>query len=227
MVGTLLTVYFVKACCCLLSFPCGHSSPCSVLSFFVAVQSLSHVRLFATPWAAARQASLSFTISWSLFKLLSIELVMPSNHLILCHPLFLLPSVFPSIRIFSNKSVLHIRWPKYLSFSFSINPSSEFSGSISFRIDWFDLLTVQGTLKSSPAPQFESISSLVLSLLYGPTLTSVHDYWKDHSFNYTASDNLFCLDNHKPFSFLKKRSCLHLLLCDSSHPPLVLYSRSH
>ena len=114
--------------------------------FNVFVQSLSHVQLFATPWTAAHQASLSFTISQSLLKLMSIELVMPSNHLILC-PL-LLPLIFPSIRVFSNESVLHIKWPKYWSFSFSISPSNEYSGLISFRIDWFDLLAVQGTLKN-------------------------------------------------------------------------------
>ena len=102
---------------------------------FNSVQSLSHVRLFATPWAAARQASLSFTNSQSLLKLMSIKLVMPSNHLILCHPLLLLPSIFPSIKVFSNESVLCIRWPKYRSFSFSISPPNEYSGLISFRID--------------------------------------------------------------------------------------------
>ena len=112
------------------------------------VQSLSHVWLFVTPWTAACQASLSITNSWSLLKLTSIESVMPSNHLILCCPLLLLPLVFPSIRVFSNKSVLHIRWPQYWSFSFSISPSNEYSGLISFRMDWLDLLTVQGTLKS-------------------------------------------------------------------------------
>ena len=101
-----------------------------------------------TPWTAARQASLSVTISRSSLKLMSIESVMPSSHLILCHPLLLPPSIFPSIRIFSNESVLHIRWPKCLSFSFSISPSNEYSGPISFRMDWFDLLAVQGTLKS-------------------------------------------------------------------------------
>ena len=101
-----------------------------------------------TPWTAARQASLSITNSWSLLKLKSITLVMPSNHLILCRPLLLLPSIFPSIRVFSNKSVLHIRWPKYWSFTFSINPSNEHPGLISFRMDWLDLLAVQGTLKS-------------------------------------------------------------------------------
>ena len=114
---------------------------------FSSVQSLSHVRLFATPWTAACQASLSITNSWSLLKLTSVELVMPSSHHILCRPL-LLPSIFPSIRVFSNESVLHIRWPKYWSFSLSISPSSENSGLISFRMDWLDILAVQGTLKS-------------------------------------------------------------------------------
>ena len=111
------------------------------------VQSLSRFWLFATPWTAAHQAPLSSTISWSLLKFLSIESVILSNCLILCHPLGLLPSIFPSIRVFSNESALHIRWPKYWSFSFSVSPSSEYSGLISFRIDWFDLLSVQGTLK--------------------------------------------------------------------------------
>ena len=110
------------------------------------VQLLSCVQLFATPWTAAHKASLSITNSWSLLKLVSIESVMPSNHLILCHPLLLLPSIFPSIRVFSNESVLHIRWPKY--WSFSISPSNEYSGLISFRMVWLDLLAVQGTLKS-------------------------------------------------------------------------------
>ena len=115
---------------------------------FSSVQlSLSSVQLFETPWTAARQASLSITNSQSLLKLMSIESVMPSNHLILCHPLLLPPSIFPSIRVFSNESVLRIRWPKYWNFSFSISPSSEYSGFVSFRIDWFDLLAVQGTLK--------------------------------------------------------------------------------
>ena len=113
------------------------------------VQSHSHVRLFATPWTVAHQASLSIRNSQSLLKLMSIESVLPSNHLILCHPLLLLPSVFPNIRVFSSESVLCIRWPKYWSFSFSISPSNEYSGLISFRIDWIDLFAVQGTLKSS------------------------------------------------------------------------------
>ena len=115
---------------------------------FVVVQTLSHVRLFATPWTAARQASLSFTISQTLLKLMSIELVMPSNHLILCPPLVFLPSILPSITVFSNASALHIKWPKYWCFSFSICPSNEYLGLISFRMDWFDPLAVQGTLKS-------------------------------------------------------------------------------
>jgi len=114
----------------------------------LSVQSLSHVQLFATPWTAACQASLSITNARSLLKLMSIESVMPSNHLILCCPLLLLPSVFPSISVFSNESVLRIRWPKYWSFSFSISPSNEYSRLISFRIDWLDLFAVQGTLKS-------------------------------------------------------------------------------
>ena len=116
--------------------------------WFSLVLSLSRVWLFATPWAAAHQASLSITNFWSLIKLMSIQSVMPSNHLNLCHPLLLLPSVLPSIGILSNESVLPIRWPKYWSFSFSISPSNEYSGLISFRMDWLDLLEVQGTLKS-------------------------------------------------------------------------------
>ena len=123
-----------------------------ILSLFLlllrSVQSLSHVCLFAIPWTAVHQASLSITNSRSLLKLMSIELVMPSNHFILCHPLLLLPSIFPSIRVFSNKSILCIRWPKYWSFIFSISSSNEYSGPISFRMDWLDLLAVQGTLKS-------------------------------------------------------------------------------
>ena len=115
---------------------------------FSSVQSLSHVWLFVTPWTAARQASLSITSSWSLPKLMSTEPVMPSNHLILCCPLLLLPSIFPSIRVFSDESALHIRWPKYWSFSFNISPSNENPGLISFRMDWLDLLAVQGILKS-------------------------------------------------------------------------------
>ena len=123
------------------------SNPFSVPGTVV-VQLLSCVRLFATPWTAAHQASLSFTLSQSLLKLMSIESVMPSNHLILCHPLLLLPSILPSTRLFSNEPALHTGKPKDWSFSFSISPSNEYSGLISFRIDWFDLLAIQGTLKS-------------------------------------------------------------------------------
>ena len=121
-------------------------SPSAVI--FNSVQSLSHVWLFATPWIAAHQPSLSITNSWSLLKLMSIESVMPSYHLILCRPLLLLLSIYPSIRVFSNESVLHMRWPKYWSFNFNISPSNEYSVLISFRMYWLDLLTVQGTLKS-------------------------------------------------------------------------------
>ena len=126
----------------------SHQGSCSVCTQFSSVQSLSRVQLFATPWTAARQASLSIINPQSLLRLMSIESVMPSNHLILCRPLLLLPSIFPIIRVFSNKSALHIKWPKYWSFSFNIRPSNEYSGLISFRMDWLDLLAVQGTLKS-------------------------------------------------------------------------------
>ena len=127
----------------------GDTRPCGGYSVqFSSFQSLSRVWLFATPWTAAHQASLSITNSQSLFKLTSIESVMPSNHLILCHPLLLLPSIFPRTRVFTNELVLHIRWPKYWSFTFNISPSNEYSGLISFKIEWLDLLAVQGTLKS-------------------------------------------------------------------------------
>ena len=132
-----------------------------------------------TPWTAACQTSLSITNTWSLLKLMSIESVMPSNHLILCHPLLFLPSIFFRIRVFSNELILLIRWTMYWSFSFSISPSNENSGLISFRIDCFDLLAVQRTLKS-----FLQHHNLKTSILYGPALTSVHDYWKNHRFDY-------------------------------------------
>ena len=133
---------------------------------FSSVQSLSHVQLFATPWTAARQASLSITNSQSLPKPMSIELVMLTNHLILCRPLLLLPSILPSIRVFSNKSALRIRWPKYCSFSFSISPFNEYSGLISFRIDWLDLLAVPGTLKSLPQHHSSKASVLLCSTFF-------------------------------------------------------------
>ena len=134
---------------------------------------LSRVRLFVTPWTAACQASLSFTISQNLFKLMSVESVMPSNHLILCRPLLFLPSIFPSIRVFSNESALHIRWPKYWSFSFSISPSKEYSGLISFRIDWFDL-AVQGTLKSRLQHHSSKASILRSSAFFIVQLTHLY-----------------------------------------------------
>ena len=149
---------------------------------FSSVQSLSHVQLFSIPWTAASQASLSITNSRSLLKLMSTESVMPSNHLILCRPLLLLPSIFPSIRVFSNESALHIRGPKYWSFSFNISPTNEHPGLISF-MDWLDLLAVQGTLKSLLTPQFKSINSSALSFPYSPTVISIHDHWKSHSFD--------------------------------------------
>ena len=153
---------------------------------FSSVQSLSRVRLFATPWIAACQASLSITNSWSSLRFTPIESVMPSSHLILSHALFLLPPIPPNIRVVSNESTLHIRWPKYWSFSFNISLSNEHPGQI-FKMDWLDL-AVQGTLKSlqesSPTPQFKSINSLALSFLYSPTLTSTHDFWRNQSFDY-------------------------------------------
>ena len=143
-------------------------------------------QLFATPWTAVWQASLSITNSQSLLKLMPVESVMPSNHLILCCPFFLLLSVFPSIRLFSNEPVLRIRWPKYWSLSFSISPSNEYSGLISFRMDWLDLFAVQGTLKHLLQHHSSKASILWHSdfFFYGPALTShIHDYWKSHSFN--------------------------------------------
>ena len=140
-------------------------------------------QLFVTPWTAAHQTSLSFTISRSLLKLMSIELMMLSNHLILCQPLLLLPSIFPSIRVFSNESALCIRWPKYWNFSFSIIPSNEYPGLISFRMDWLDLLVVQGALMSlfqhhiSKAPILRHSAFVIVQLSH-----SIRDYWKNHSF---------------------------------------------
>ena len=147
------------------------------------VQFLSRVWLFVTPWTAACQASLSIANSQSLLKLMSIESVMPSNHLILCCPLLLLPSVFPSIRVFSNESVLHIWWPDYWSFSFSISPSRKYSGLISFRMNWFHLPEGQGTLKSLLQHHSSKPSILWCSVLCTVQLSYpyIHDYWKNHS----------------------------------------------
>ena len=151
---------------------------CNILSFetfqISSVQLLSCVRLFATPWTTARQASLSITDSWSLLKLMSIESVMPSNHLNLCSPLLLPPSIFPSIRIFSSESVLCKRWPKYWSFSFSISPSNEHPGLISFRMNWLDPLAVQGTLKS--LLQYHSSKSSILQCSAFFTVQLSHPY---------------------------------------------------
>ena len=161
---------------------------CTLMILYIiifVVQSLSHVLLFATPWIAARQASLSFTISWSLLKLMSIESVMPSSHLILCHPLLLPPSIIPSIRVFSNESALRIRCPKYWSFSFRISPSNEYSGLISFRIDWFAFHAVQGMLKS----HHSSKASVLWCSVYFMVQLS-HPYMttgKTNSFNYMDS----------------------------------------
>ena len=138
----------------------------SVVSDSLPPHGLQHTRL-----------PLFITNSRSLLKLMSIESVMPSNHLILYHPLLFLPSIFPNIRVFSNESALCMRWPKYWSFSFSISPSNEHPGLISFRMDWLDLLAVQGSLESPPTPQFKNINSSVLRFLYGPTLMSIHDYY--------------------------------------------------
>ena len=144
---------------------------------FISVQPLSRVQLFATPWTVACQASLSITDSQSLLRLMSIESVMPSNHLILCHSLLLPPSIFPSIRVFSNESALRIRWPKCWSFSFSISPSNEYSGLISFRMDWLDLLIVQGTLMSLLQQHGSKASFLRCSAFFIAQLSSICNYW--------------------------------------------------
>ena len=167
---------------------CRWLPPCYVLTWqrklwcVFLLLSLSVMSDSLRPHGLACQASLAITNPQSLLKLMSIESVMPSNHLILCDHLLLSPSILPSIRVFSNKSVLRIRWPKYGSFSFSIHPSNEYSGLISFRIAFFDLLAVQRTLKS--LLQHHCSKTLAFSILYGPTLTSIHDYWKNYSFNY-------------------------------------------
>ena len=161
-----------------------------------------------------------------------IESMMPSNHLILCHPLILLPSIFPSIRIFSIELVLHIRWPKDWSFSISISSSNEYLGVISFRMNWLDLLAVQGTLKEySPTPQFKSINSLVLSFLYSPTLISMHDYWKNHTFDRQTfvSKVMSLLFNMLPMlviAFLPKSKCLLISRLHSPSAVILVKSES-
>ena len=167
----------------IFSLVCGQA--CSWLQkkfciLVVVVQSLNHVWLFATPWT-----SRSFTIFLSLLKLISIESAMPSIHLIHCCSLLFLPSIFPNIRIFSSESALHISWPKYWSFTFSISPSNKYSGLIFLELTSLISLQSKGLSESSPAPQFESINSSVLSILYSPAFTSEHDYWKNHRFDFT------------------------------------------
>ena len=147
---------------------------------FSSVQSLSRVRLFATPWIAARQASLSITNSRSSLRLLSIKSVIPSSHLILCHPLLLLPPIPPSIRVFSNESTLLMRWSKYWSFSFSIIPSKEIPGLISFRMDWLISLQSKGLSRVLSNTTVQKHQFFGPSLLYGPALTSIHDHWKNY-----------------------------------------------
>ena len=177
------TVNVQRTTVCILGWSWLRSGEAHVPSQFKSVQfSRWVVSDSATPWTAALQASLSITNSWSLLKLIFIELVLPSNHLILCRPLLLLLSSFPSMRVFLNESILPIRWPKYWSFSCSITPYKEHPGLISFRMDWLDHIAVQGTLKSL-LQHHSSINSLALSFLYSPTLTSIHDYWKNHSFD--------------------------------------------
>ena len=187
----------------------------------VAVQALSRVRLFATPWTAARQASLSITNSWSLPKLMSIESVMLSNHLILCRPLLLLPSIFPSIRVFSNELVLHIRWPKYWSFSFSISPSNEYSGLISFRMDWLDLFAIQGTLKSLLQHQGSKVSFLQCSAFFIVQLS--HSYMTTgktkaltrRTFVGKVMSLLFNILSRLVINFLPRSKCLLILWLQS------------
>ena len=159
---------------------------------FSLVQLLSCVQFFVTPWTATCQAALSITNSQ--LKLMSIKSVMPSNHLILCLPLLLLPSIFPSVRVFSSESIFCIRWPKYCSFSFSISPSNDYSGPISFRIQVGSLCSTKDSQESSPTPQFKTTNSSALSFVYSPTLTSIHDYWKNHSFeemDFCQESNVF------------------------------------
>ena len=180
---------------------------------FSSVQSLSHVQLFVTPWTAARQASPSITSSRSLLKLISIELVTPSSHLIVRRPLLLLPSIFPSIRVFSNESVLRIRGPNYWRFNFSISPSNEYLGLISFRTDWLDLLSVQGTFKNLLQYHSSKASVLWCSTFFIVQLTSTHDYWKNHSFDYTdlcckVMSLLFNTLSRLVIAFLPRSKCL-------------------
>ena len=178
MISTLEKIYIFKK----ISTVTRHHSISDSSISICPVQPLSCVLLFVTPWTTACQASLSITNSQSLLKLMSIKSVMTSSHLMLCCSLLLLPSIFPKVRIFFNESVLCNRLPKYWSFSFSISPFNEYSGLISFRMDWLDLLAVQRTLKSL-LQHYMSKASILQFFLYSPTLISIHDYWKNHSFD--------------------------------------------
>ena len=180
----LLSTHYIQGRCETLQCYLEACLDLDVISFIKQLVQFSSVAqsclTFVSSWTAARQAFLSITNSQSSPNLMSAESVMPSSHLILCHPFLLLPLIFPSIRVFSNESIFLIRWPKYWSFSFNISPSNEYLGLISFRIDWLDLFAIQGPLNCSPTLQFKSINSSVLSFLYSPTLTSIHDSWKNH-----------------------------------------------
>ena len=184
------------------------------MAAFSSVQLLSHVRLFVTSWTAEWQDSLSITNSQSLSKLMSIESMMPSNHLILCHPLLLLPSIFPSIRVFSNKSDLHIRWPKYWSFSFNISPTNEHPGLISFRMDWLDLLAVQGTLKSllqhhsSKAPILQCSAFFIIQLSHPYTTTGKTIALTRWTFVGRVMSLLFNMLSRLVITFLPRSKCL-------------------
>ena len=192
----------------------------------VVVQSFSRVWLFVTPWTAAHQASLSFTISWSLLKLMFIESVMPSNHLTLCCPLLLLPSIFPSIRVFSDESALHIRWPKYWSFSFNISPSHEYSGLISFRIAWLDLLAVQGTLKShlqhhsSKAPILRCLAFFIVQLSHPYMTTGKTIALTRWTFVGKVMSLLFTMLSRLAVTFLQRSK--HLLISRLQSPSAVI-----
>ena len=213
-----------------LFMPCKLFHQCHCSRFHISsVQSLSHVWFFATPWTAVRQASPSITNSWSLLKLISIESVMPSNHRILCHPLLLLPSICPSIRV-SSESVLHIRWPNYWSFSFSISPSNEYSGLISFTIDWFDRspCSPRDSQELSPTPQFKSINSLALSFMVqlshpymttGKTITLTR--W---TFVSKVMSLLFRMLSRFVIAFLPRIKCL-LISWLQSHTAMILESK--
>ena len=207
----------------------AHEGPFSSVQFSP-VQSLSCVRLFVTPWTAARQASLSITSSQSLLKLMPIELPMPSNHLILCCPLLHPPSIFPSIGVFSNESALHIRWPKYWTFSFCISPSNEHSGLISFRIDWLNLLAVQGTLKSFLQHHSSKASILQHSAFFivqpsHPYITTIHNYIKTialtrWTFIGKVMSLLFNMLSRFVKAFLPRSK--HLLISWLQSPPAVI-----